>query len=48
MSKSGYVCVFHDFELLRYMQFSSSFELIYRIEQQLQFLTGMNKVYCYY
>ena len=24
MSKSVYVCVFHDFELLRYVQFSSS------------------------
>ena len=29
------------------MQFSSSFELIYRIKQQLQFLAVMNKVYCY-
>ena len=46
VSKSGYVCVFHDFELLRYVQFGSSFELIYRIKQQLYFLAGMNKVYC--
>ena len=40
MSKSVYVRVFHDLELLRYV-------LRCAIEQQLSFPAGMNKVYCY-
>ena len=35
MSKSVYVCVFHDFELLRYVQFNSSLCVMYKIERQL-------------
>ena len=40
MSKSVYVRVFNDLELLRY---------VFRcaIERQLEFPAGMNKVYCY-
>ena len=40
MSKSVYVRVFHDLEILRYV-------LRCAIEQQLSFPAGMNKVYCY-
>ena len=40
MSKSAYVRVFHDFELLKYV-------LRCAIERQLQFPAGMNKVYCF-
>ena len=40
MSKSVYVCVFHDLELFRYV-------LRCVIGQQLSFPAGMNKVYCY-
>ena len=41
MSKSVYVGVFHDLELLRYV-------LHCVIERQLLFPTGMNTVYCCY
>ena len=40
MSKSAYVRVFRDLELLRYV-------LRCAIERQLQFPAGMNKIYCY-
>ena len=40
MSKSVYVRVFHDLELLKYV-------LSCAIERQLEFPVGMNKVYCY-
>ena len=41
MSKSVYMCVVHDLELLRYV-------LRCAIERQLQFPTGINKVYFFY
>ena len=40
MSKSVYVHVVHDLESLRYV-------LRCAIERQLQFPTGINKVYCH-
>ena len=42
------VCVCDDPELLRYY-FNSGFgcALMYEVERQLQFPTGVNKIYCY-
>ena len=48
MSKSVYVCMLHDCELLRYVQFNSSLCInIIRSNDSFNFPAGINKVYCY-